>query len=141
MPVKKTIRRKTTTRVNGFAWTAKGMRSLRAMRASVAAISNRAVKRVTRVTSRVTRLTASIDKGTVAAVATTAAMIVALFIAGSRTMPAPAANDVALTASDTVQGDGFPATPRVAPAIGDARPAQTTTVGAVTPEPMTIAGC
>lgn len=144
MPVKKTIRRKKTTRVDGFAWGVKLMRSLRAMPSSVAAISNRTVKRVTRMMSRVTHLTASMDKGTVAAVATTAAMIVALLIAGYRAMPAPASS-----ASDTEQSTvaaahedtRLPAA-HAAPAVADTRTIESAAPVAVsTPEMVTIAGC
>jgi hypothetical protein len=143
MPVKKTIRRKKPSRVSKSAWTMRPARALRATRAAAIAFRTQAVKRFTRVTASISKASigrGSMDKGTVAAVLTTAAMVVALVYAGYRTMPAGTATEPSIVAA-AHEDTRLQAAP-TAPAVADTRTIESAAPAPVsTPEMVTIAGC
>jgi hypothetical protein len=138
MPVKKTIRRKKPSRVSSSAWAMKPARMLRATRAAAGAIGTQAVRRFTRLAGSMGM--GSMDKGTVAVVLTTAAVVAALLIAGYRTMPVGTASEqpIVTAAHEDTRLTAAP----TAPAIADARTIESAAPAPVsTPEMVTIAGC
>ena len=138
MPVKKTIRRKKPSRVSRSAWAMKPARMLRATRAAAGTIRTQAVRRFTRLTGSMGM--GSLDKGTVAAVLTTAAMVVALLIAGYHTMPAGTATEQSIVAA--AHEDTRLQAAATAPAVADTRTIESAAPAPVsTPEMVTIAGC
>ena len=124
MPVKKSIRRKTSTRRNSIMWTSA---PVALARTSIA---------------RLTKLAIAMDRSMVAAVVLTGGIVMALMLAGYRTTPV-AINEQPVTG--IVPGDGlhepFIVARSSAPTSSDSGVDLSPQASAATPQMVTIAGC